>query len=267
MSTDQLILAQFIKNHPRQVVLGLKAFSYPEIASFLEAEPLESCVDIVNAMSSYRAAKCIECLSVSLALQLLERINLGLKMGIFRQFNEHFRDQLLSKMTVKEALSLRQNLSFTLGTAGYLMRPLVLSFSGLLSVEESIIIVRSEHGSISHSLTVVDEAGKPEGVIMLQDLLLADRKTPLSALMKTEFPRFYAEEPIESIKDHLGWYEYPSIPVIDDNDILIGTLDYRDVIESRLNKDNTNEGMIATGTALGELYRIGLTGFLQSVSK
>ena len=64
---------------------------------------------------------------------------------------------------------------------------------------------------------------------------------------------------------HPGWLEYSALPVVDRSDIFLGALFYSLVRKS--DKDKTKKiprHAIMAGNALGELYRIGLTGLIYS---
>lgn len=147
------------------------------------------------------------------------------------------------------------------------MDPPLLSFKSNLTVEETTLIARNEKERISSTIVIVDAQGKPEGIIQVQDLLFAETGTPITALMNTDFPRFYADEPIEYIRNDSAWQVHPSLPVVDNSDALIGTLDFKTINENKLSREEQNKDLAETGNALGELYRIGLTGLLQSVGK
>ena len=68
--------------------------------------------------------------------------------------------------------------------------------------------------------------------------------------------------------NHPAWYEYRFIPVIDRAEKLLGTLPYKTTREATPEKEGKlTKEILATSTALGELYRIGITGFLHSVAK
>ncbi|NJC27423.1 magnesium transporter MgtE N-terminal domain-containing protein [Neolewinella antarctica] len=267
MNTDQVILNQFIKNHPQQAASALSECSEEEMITFLEASSPDVTISIISSMSSYKAAKYLEKIDMQLVLVIVDKMDLRAKRTVLRQCNEEFRDRLLDKMPPKQSSILRRKLAFTTETIGFLMNPLFLGFKNDLTVAEAIVIAKNGKERVSTNILVVDDKGKPEGVIKLRDLFFAARSTRVSALMKTEFPKFYADESVESIKNHSGWYEYQSIPVVDRYETLIGILDFKTIGESQLSKEEKNKNMGETGSALGELYRIGLTGLLQSVSK
>ena len=147
------------------------------------------------------------------------------------------------------------------------MNPLLVSFKNDLTVGEAIVVAKNEKERILSNIFVVDENGKSVGIIRFRDLLFAESSTLISLLMETKIPKFYADDSIESIKSHPGWHEFQSIPVIDRSETLIGTLDFRTIGEMQLNQGEQNNSILETSNALGELYRIGLTGLLQSVGK
>lgn len=267
MNTDQVILAQYIRNHPQQVVSVLKEFKEEHIAAFLGANTTEMATGIIGAMSSYRAARYLERLPVKQAAAILDKVDLLSKRAILRQCDERFRTELLNAMAPRQANVLKQNLAFREETIGFLMNPLSISFKDDLTAAEATAVAKNEEERILSNILVVDGDGRPKGIIRFRDLLLADGDTPTSQLMTTEFPLFYADELFDSVKDDPGWYEFQSIPVIDRSETLIGSLDFKTVRLSRSSDDDRHENMAETGSALGELYRIGFTGLLQSVSK
>jgi hypothetical protein len=86
--------------------------------------------------------------------------------------------------------------------------------------------------------------------------------------MKTEIPRFSPDLTIESIKNHPAWLEYPSIPVTDSLNKLIGILDLETIQKHKRKSDVDQINLTAeVVSSLGELYRMGLSGFLHSISK
>ena len=114
----------------------------------------------------------------------------------------------------------------------------------------------------------VDEDGALAGMASIHSLLLANGTDQISAVMKTETPTFLANMPVESVKNHPAWHENRIIPVTDSSGKLVGNLTFE--AAQRNNMETGREqakSVMETGSALGELYLIGLTAFLQSVSK
>jgi Mg/Co/Ni transporter MgtE len=106
------------------------------------------------------------------------------------------------------------------------------------------------------------------GNLPLTELFFADQTKQLAAIMRTDTSRIFADAPIKSLHNHPAWYDYLAIPVIDRSGRLIGILAVENYQKSNAEPDEgLSKEVLETSSALGELYRIGLTGFLQSISK
>ena len=107
MNTDQIILEQYITNHPQQAAIVLNEFKDEEMVAFLEQGSPDMTINIISSMSIYKAAKCLEKMNMELALTILESIDLRIQRTILRQCDEGIRNQFLDKMAPKQSAILR----------------------------------------------------------------------------------------------------------------------------------------------------------------
>jgi magnesium transporter len=268
MESDRMIAEKFIKEYPLQAAQVLEGLSDEEVAAFFQETPLELAVPLLNHMNAYRAAKCFTLLSSEFVTGVLENCNFTKVESLLRQFDEPFRNTALQKLSPQLSSSLMAKLEQSAHSVGALMIPLTLSINKEMTVKEVLRLVRKNHDVVDTSLYVVDVNGQFEGVIKLTDLFFADKSQSISLLMTTEIPKFYPDEPIYNILDHPAWEQYQSIPVVERSERLIGILPF-EIIRKGLPEKGAHfaKQIMETSTALGELYRIGLTGFLQSVGK
>jgi hypothetical protein len=68
--------------------------------------------------------------------------------------------------------------------------------------------------------------------------------------------------------NHAVWSKYLAIPVVDRSGKLIGNLEAANSQKSNIEaREELNQDVLETGSALGELYSIGIRGLLQSLSR
>ena len=85
--------------------------------------------------------------------------------------------------------------------------------------------------------------------------------------MDKEVPYLYSEVEIQKIPDHPGWFELNALPVLDRSGVFIGELNQSVIRKMDINKKRkVPQHAIAAGNALGELYKLGLSGLLYSTS-
>ncbi|MEZ5081917.1 MAG: Na/Pi symporter [Bacteroidales bacterium] len=223
---------------------------------------------ITSQMHSYNEAKCLELVDNELAVKILEKMDLHDVELILRQCNEIFSNNMLNGLPAKPAALLKEKLSHPVDTVGAFMTPILLRLRKEITIQEAISTNIREKANFSSQIFLVDEEGKLEGVVNIHDLLSHESTATLSSIMIVDFPKFFADTDIASVANHPGWYDFHDIPIIDSSERLIGALHFKSTRKDKqiMDEKGTNE-IIVTSNALGELYRIGMTGFLQSVGK
>lgn len=251
-----------------QAAQELERLREEEIAAFLEAIPAGLAVKLAGLMNVYTLTKCLRRIKAGLAAEMLEKNDIQRAELLLRQADEALRTQLLGLLSPNRSQLLREKLEYPDYTVGARMLPLELPLREDMAVKDAINALRGEKGRKPSTLYIAGRDGALIGAVSMQALLLAEEDGKVSDIMETGIPKFFAGLPAESVIDHPGWYEHLAIPVVDGSDKLIGTLTLE---AARKGSAETGEELakhiMQTGSALGELYRIGLTAFLQSVSR
>lgn len=267
MNTDLKIARYFVNKHPFAAAQVLERLKAEEVAEFIRELPIENSLTLLNLMNTDKSAQCFSLLPSQLTKELLEKSDLSLAESLCRQFEEPFRNRLLASLSPDLAATLSRKLEQAANTVGVMMVPVIV-VNKEMTVKAALEIIKRNKESLESYLYVVDAKGTFEGAVRLEELLFAERNTTLGDLMITTIPKFFPDTPIKNVLAHSAWYEYRFIPVIDKSEKLLGTLPYRATKEITPEKEGKlTKEILATSTALGELYRIGITGFLQSVAK
>ncbi|MDB4584502.1 hypothetical protein N9164_15230 [Draconibacterium sp.] len=268
MDTDLILLEKFAGGHPMQAAQTIEGFQEEEIAAILNELPTDLLVGIVTFMNRNKVAKCLKLVESTKAYALIENMDVLASESILRQSEEDLRDDILSNISTKTSSAIRQKLKHKAFTIGSLMHPLVFSFKKEQTVKDATAKVKQEKKKYATVIPVVNAERNVEGVVKIQDLFLEKGSSLIEAIMKTEIPKFSADMSIESIINHPGWCDYQSIPVIDPFNKLMGILDFETVQKHKIKSDAEQINLTAeTAGSLGELYRVGLSGFLHGISK
>ena len=117
-----------------------------------------------------------------------------------------------------------------------------------------LICQAAENDNIS-TLYVVDENKTFCGAIDLKDLIIARENTPLSDITTLSYPYLYAKMEIQDCIPFLRDYSENSIPVLDDENKLLGVVTSHDFIEilgEELNEDYVKLGGLPSEEDLAE---------------
>ena len=102
-----------------------------------------------------------------------------------------------------------------------------------LTVKQAMseLVRQAEENDNISTLFVVDETGAYYGAIDLKELITARQGEPLENLISTSFPYVYAHEEIDACIEKLKDYSEDSIPLLDDNNQLLGVITASSIIE------------------------------------
>jgi len=102
-----------------------------------------------------------------------------------------------------------------------------------VTVEDAINEIREAGDKLEaiFYLYVVDDTDKLQGVVSLRQLILAKPDTPLRELMATNPVAAKVTDDQEHVSALVAKYDYLSIPVVDENNVLVGVITVDDVID------------------------------------
>jgi magnesium transporter len=135
-------------------------------------------------------------------------------------------------------------------TAGRIMNPKVFALAEDMTAGESIVALQgSRDVEVVFYLYVIDVRRHLVGVVSLRRLLLVSPDTPLKRIMTTDLISVRADMDQEEVARQVASYNLLAIPVVDEENKLVGVLTVDDVID--VIKDEATE----------DVYRLaGVTG-------
>lgn len=187
-------------------------FEYPEeedVGGYLNEMDLKKAAVILSHMESDTAVEVLREMDKSKRALLIELMDEEVRkdIALIASFDE---DEIGSKMTtnyivIRENISVKQAMS-------------------------ELIEQASKNDNIS-TLFVVDEAEAFYGAIDLKELIIARKDTELDSLIMTSYPYVYGNETIDDCIEKLKDYSENSIPVLDNNNHLLGVITSQSIIE------------------------------------
>ncbi len=182
---------------------------------------LEDVEDYVFELDNEKLADIIEEMDADDAVDLLSELEEDRKQDIIT----------LIEPEAKADIILIDSYSDT--QIGSLMTTNFISVNKTSTVKQamrSVIKQAADNDNIS-TVYVVNDDGSFYGAIDLRDLVIARDTTPLTDVISTNYPYFYALESISSCIEQLKNYSEDSIPVLNKNNILIGVITSNDLVE------------------------------------
>ena len=212
-------------------------------------------------------ASIVEDLPIEEAADLLEEMQSDDAADVLQTLNEQRQEEVLREIEPEDQADLRRILSYPEDSAGGIMQTELVRVRNdrhARAAVEEIRRTRDEVGEL-HEVFVVDEDGRLRGWLKERDLILAADDTPIHAItspIPASVPVSMDQEQIAAlVKD----YDLSSIPVVDENQQLVGRIlvdDIVDVIEEEATEDITR----MVGSTPAEIYEPSVGQALRSRS-
>ena len=145
---------------------------------------------------------------------------------------EELSAAVLDLMRPKESGVVENLLEYDEQTAGRIMNPHVFALNEDMTVGEAITAIQTNRDvEMVFYLYVVDERGHLVGVVSLRRLLLVSPETPLKRIMTADLMSARVHMDQEEVARLVAAYNLLAIPVVDEENKLVGIITVDDVID------------------------------------
>jgi magnesium transporter len=162
-------------------------------------------------------------------------------------------EEFLSKMKKEESKIVMDIMNYPPETAGRLMTNRFVWIHQHYTVREAVNKLKefAEYSETINYLYVIDNDKKLVGVVSYRDLILADEKEKISNIMFTRVISVNAEADQEEAAQMIERYDFLAIPVVTNEQILIGIVTFDDILDVIIKEANEDiEKLSATGKSI-----------------
>ena len=257
LATDELLneIQALIREREREGVVGLAERIGPsewaalvpqldpgEIAVLLQWLPDEEVPQLLEELDPAEAAAILRSLSQPEAATLLAGMDPDDAADVVDELSEPEAEAILIRMAPEEAAEIRELADFPPESAGGIMTPEFVAVSRDAQADEAIAAIRRlvDEAETVNYIYVIDTERHLLGVLSLYRLLLSPGSTPVSELMAATTVRVRATADQETAARLLTERNLLAIPVVDDQDRLLGIItedDVADVLEAETTED------------------------------
>lgn len=199
-----------------------------KLYQLLPPQELSEILEYTDELAIYLAE-----LNAKKAAAILGELEPGTAASILKQLPSERRLLLIELLDEDSKKSIDLLASYNEDTIGSCMSTNFVVIPSNYSVKQamrSLVEQAAENDNIS-TIFVMDEQKIYYGAIHLPDLIIAREDTPLHSLIATAFPYVYALEPIDDCIEKLKDYSEDSIPVLSEDNQILGVITAKDIIE------------------------------------
>lgn len=204
-----------------------------EGVDLLEAVDEEMAADILEEMEGEDRVRILERVGPERAAELLALMSPDDAADLIQDLDRADGEAMLARLPTEEAEAIRGLLRFEEESAGGLMTTEFVTVDARELAAEAIDRLRhraldEEH---AHHLFVVDADGVLEGELSLYELVVADPRTPIADLMRSDPFALETDAPQDEVVEAISKYGSLAVPVVDADHRLVGVVTVDDVLD------------------------------------
>lgn len=193
----------------------------------------EKGAEVINEVDESLVKPLLEALDSERTTELFEEMSLDDAADLIAVLPEKEQRDLFLLMESEDVSDLKELLEYGEDTAGGIMTTEYIAFRQDISVDKAIESLR-ESAPVAETvyyLYVIDEANKLVGVLSLRELIVAAPQTLVSNIMHKKIISVNVHEDQEEVARVVTKYNFLAVPVVDDNNELLGIITVDDIID------------------------------------
>ena len=189
--------------------------------------------EIFEHLEEETAGICLREMDLTKAACLVSELETDTAVNVLRELDKERRALIIGLLPDDIRREIRMIASYDEDEIGSKMTTNCIIIRENLTVKQAMneLVRQAEQNDNISTLFVVDETGAYYGAIDLKELITARQGQPLENLISTSFPYVYAHEEIDACIEKLKDYSEDSIPILDDNNQLLGVITAASIIE------------------------------------
>lgn len=232
------IYKELPEKHKGLFLLFLK---FDVLADLMEELDKSDQLEVLNKLGIEKSSK---------VLDLMDNDDLAM---LLHELSPEKKDSLLSEMDTEESNAVQDIMNYPPETAGRIMTNRFVWIRNYFTVREAVDKLKTfaEFAESLNYLYVIDEGRKLVGVVSYRDLLLADMNETIRDIMYERVISVTADTDQEAVAKTVERYDFIAVPVVDDDNVLVGIVTVDDVIDVVIKEANEDiEKLSASGKAI-----------------
>ncbi|MBW1645441.1 MAG: magnesium transporter [Deltaproteobacteria bacterium] len=222
------------KLYPADIAQIMQALSEEEMYTlFARITDIDKAAETLSELEVTVATELLTNLPEEHTIRLLKAMSQDDAADLLAQLPEDFSQRLLEKLGVKQSQEIETLLSYADDTAGGIMTTEFFALPENLTVGDAISAIRKRGGEAEtvFYIYVVDQRGHLVGIISLRKLILSQPDTRLQQIMNSNVVKVNVHTDQEIVAQLVEKYNILAIPVVDDENKLVGIVTVDDVID------------------------------------
>ena len=228
-----LLSEQLDDYHANDIADAIEDLNYSEREKLYRMLDIERLTEILEYMDEEEQAKHLNEMNIRKVIAIFNQMEPDKAADILKEMGQEKIDIILELLHPEVHRKISIIFSYKEDEIGSKMTTNYIEVPKNITVKEAterLIEQAVDNDNIS-TIYVQDENGMYYGAVALKDLIVSKAATPLEDIIATSYPYVYAKEAIDRVVEELKDYNEDSIPVLNNNNTLVGVITSQDLLE------------------------------------
>lgn len=226
-STETAVAAlnlRFLLDYPREAARRIETMPAREVSELLAAQPVHAVLPVWHSLAADVEQAIFNKLPAQRAAELLTEMEPARSASLLNRLDSDEREHYQSMLNAQVLAEISALMQYRPDSAGQLMDPRVPSFRGSLTAHEALARLRLAKWRGLRELYLVDDDGRLDGRVDIQDLALANPEETLTRLARKIVDAVQDIDPREDVVEKMQQDNVTDLPVIDFDGRLVGVI-------------------------------------------
>lgn len=252
----------FMLDYPREAARHIETMPASEASTMLAAQPMHVLLPIWYSLATDVELDIFTKFPHTLAANLLTELEPARSAELLSRLDEQDREQYFQLLNRQVASEIKSLMEYPSESAGQIMDPRVLAFRSNLTVHEAVVRMRQSKLRGLRELYLVDDAGRLEARVDIQDLALANANEILKNISQKIADVVEDTASLEDVVEKMQQDTVTDLPVINFDGRLVGVI-LQLKLASAVQQETTVDMQMMVGASRDE-RALSSTGFAVS---
>jgi magnesium transporter len=242
--SDTLLRNILADIYPADIALIIENLTDEEGLYLFQLLDEETSAEVLLELSDYHRDYILERLSTDKISDIVGEMDSDDATDIIGELEDDKAEDVLEQMEDEDSSEVKELLTYDEHTAGGIMQKEYVTVKATDSINRAVEVIKEEAPDNEHlyHLWITDDAGRLAGIVSLKKIIVA-LDTPfviMADIMSTEVISVEANTDQEEVASIMRKYDLVSIPVVDENDRIVGKIsfdDIADIMEEEFSED------------------------------
>ncbi|MGY8911520.1 MAG: magnesium transporter, partial [Flavobacteriales bacterium] len=248
------------KDHSKEITALFEDVHFADIAEVLDELDFDEAIYIIKLLDSEKTSEILTELEDDIREKILDNLSAKEIADEIGEMDSDDAADIIGELSIERqrrvineleddelAADIKELLSYDDNTAGALMAKELVKVYETWTVAGCMRRIRGQAKEVTrvHSIYVVDKDDKLVGRLSLKDLIIAKSDQKIADISKDSVDSVNVNEDDEEIAKIMAKYDLEAIPVVDDNNVLVGRITIDDIVYVIRDEDDKDYQMAA----------------------